>query len=421
MIDTCSLKQELFKSRQELSHALYQNDASRRVIARLISENEILHKKLLEDHKSKRSNDAPGVDAQEPAPKKTKAADGAGEGATAAAKFDFPAAISEAMVAASKLLVKGRKKRTVSATLASAEEVAKIKEVRTFALHKTTKRGIFCVEASDEYVVSGGADGNVVVLNTDTGKISQKLNHSKEEVSAVGIIPNKKLILSGGNDSCVRMWKADDAGSYTCDQVFADSLGGNILAINVHPTRDYFVTSTSKASWSFYDIESASCVGTVTEAGGAAFTTSSIHPDGMLLMTGGSDSVVRIWDIRSQENVMSFPGHKGAVSGSSFSENGYLLATSADDGAQVWDLRKFKSVKEIAFEAATCIAFDHSGIYLAIAGADSLTVVAPKQSYENVLEISKLPKGGVSAMAWMRDAKGLWVAGLKDHTLKLLK
>ena len=78
-------------------------------------------------------------------------------------------------------------------------------------------------------------------------------------------------------------------------------------------------------------------------------------------------------------------------------------------------------MKEISFEAASCVAFDYSGMYLAIAGRDALTVVAPKKQYESVLTISKLPKGGASTMAWMRDATGLWVGGLKDHTLKLLK
>ena len=424
MIEMCGIKQELQRTRQELSHALYQCDAAKRVITRLVAEKEAMQEKLIAEARTKRSNAAPGADTQEPAPKKTKAAAGdAGEGAQTKAKFTYPSAILDAMSAHSKTLVQARKKRTISETLVMPEQLGAMKEVRSFALHKTTKRGIFCMDASDEYVVSGGADGNVVVLNTDSGKVAQKLQGHTHAVNAVRFIPEKKLILSGGSDKCVRMWKADDTGSYTCEEVFADSLDGDVLGVHVQPTQDYFLTTTSKASWSFYDIESASCVGSVTEAGGAAFTTSSIHPDGMLLITGGSDSVVRIWDIRAQENVMSFQGHRGAISGSTVSENGFFIATTADDGAQVWDLRKFKSVKQFAFNAATCVAFDYSGTYLAVAGADSLAVFQPKpkQDSESLLDVSKLPKGGVSTISWMRDAKGLWVGGRKDHTLKLLK
>lgn len=47
------------------------------------------------------------------------------------------------------------------------------------------------------------------------------------------------------------------------------------------------------------------------------------------------------------QNVAKFEGHRGAICGLSFSENGYYLATCASDGVKLWDLRKLKNFKTI--------------------------------------------------------------------------
>lgn len=49
--------------------------------------------------------------------------------------------------------------------------------------------------------------------------------------------------------------------------------------------------------------------------GDAPYTTAELHPDGLILATGGADSVVRIWELRGQKNVAQFEGHTAPVRG----------------------------------------------------------------------------------------------------------
>ena len=51
----------------------------------------------------------------------------------------------------------------------------------------------------------------------------------------------------------------------------------------------------------------------------------------------------------------SLEGHKGPIHSISFSENGFYLATAADDCVKLWDLRKLKNFKTLdAVRAASC-------------------------------------------------------------------
>jgi pre-mRNA-processing factor 19 len=89
------------------------------------------------------------------------------------------------------------------------------------------------------------------------------------------------------------------------------------------------------------------CTSCLQCAGAAAgYTCTGFHPDGLLLITGSADAKAQIWEMRQQKAVTGFEAGGGqALTGVSFSENGYHVAAVAADGVSVWDLRKMKCIK----------------------------------------------------------------------------
>ena len=163
------------------------------------------------------------------------------------------------------------------------------------------------------------------------------------------------------------------------------------------------------------DVGAAECLS--VQRDGAEYACGGFHPDGLILGTGAADSSVKIWDVKTSKVAAKVEGHVGAVTSMSFSENGYYLATCAQDGVKLWDLRKLKNFKSVEAAGVKCVRFDLSGHYLAVGGADAC-VHNVKAEWEVVKrwEASKAP---VNALEFAADAKALY-AGCGDHNLRVI-
>lgn len=75
----------------------------------------------------------------------------------------------------------------------------------------------------------------------------------------------------------------------------------------MHATNKYFVTASSDKTWAFYDLESGACLTQVADPSvGEPYTAAAFHPDGLILGTGTAESLVRIWDIKSQVSTVQY-------------------------------------------------------------------------------------------------------------------
>ncbi len=397
MLETHSLRKELQSTRQELSHALYQHDAACRVIARLMKERDDARDALANAKGSAAAKRGATADQGEPDSKKKRAG--------------IPAEMIAKMDETCKSLSSARKKREISSTLASAGDIGGYDATVTQAMHKTTSGGInaVAVKAGDDNTIATASnDHTVAIFDKSSAQRTQVLSGHSKKVLDVKFVGDH--VLSCSADKTVKLWSAEGAEAAT----FSDHTS-DVTSISVHPSNSYFVSTSSDTTWGFHDISTNSCVALVNDESNSAITCGSFHPDGVILGMGTKDSAVKIWDAKDARKLLQLDGHTSEVTGLSFSENGYYLATSAKDGVKVWDLRKSKIVHEIDHAGASGVAFDHSGSYLATAGANA-RIYQVKGKWEMLKEFDL--KKAAKAVAFGTDARSL-VVGSADHNLRI--
>jgi len=68
-----------------------------------------------------------------------------------------------------------------------------------------------------------------------------------------------------------------------------------------------------------------------------------------LFVTGGSDNVIRLWDLRKQNEQFQIFGHTGSVAALAFdAQSATLVSGSFDTTVRIWQLRSADDVRDTA-------------------------------------------------------------------------
>ncbi|MBW0534235.1 hypothetical protein O181_073950 [Austropuccinia psidii MF-1] len=432
MLECYELRKQNASLRQELSHALYKEDASMRVLARVIKERDEAREALGSVQSSLGINPTSTAN--------TNADDIVMKDASGT--LGLSEAVLERIDTTSQTLMAKRKKRKVPPTYASSEAIKSYVQTTSIpSLHSTKPPGVTCLQVTgmdDTLVVTGGMDKVVQIYDRAAEKVVATLKGSTKKISSILVVGGQqataealpKMIIAT-YDKTIRFWVPSEkkAGYVAAGTIV---LSAEVTGIDLHPSETLLLSGSLDGTWAIHDLTtspgSPSTILTVAlsdVATNTGITSVKWHPDGVILATGLSNSALKIFDVKTANCVADFEGHTnnggGSVVSMSFSENGYSLATAAQasPAIKLWDLRKLSNYHTISLPEGfqpNVVKWDMSAQFIGVVGND-LRVWKNKTWEELVHYDSNAAE--LTGLDFVKEGKEIIVGGM-DRTVTIL-
>ncbi|KAH0787112.1 U4/U6 small nuclear ribonucleoprotein Prp4-like protein [Histomonas meleagridis] len=210
----------------------------------------------------------------------------------------------------------------------------------TYASESADKRPLTSLSVHGDLFALGSFSSNITVFSASSMELQQKLQGHSDRITSLSFVSGN-VLFSTSFDKTVRFWRigSDDTAFLSFDQ-FAQSSAS-------HPSERFSLAGLTDGTFCLIDVETQQVISRMKSHDGTV-STLCVHPDGSIVMTGGSDTIGRLWDLRSMKSIKVMQGHSSGITCSRFDNDYHVVSGGADNSIISWDMRNLSRSKTIS-------------------------------------------------------------------------
>jgi WD40 repeat protein len=237
-------------------------------------------------------------------------------------------------------------------------------------------------------LASGSFDKTIRLWDVASGSLVRTLSGHANFVSMAIFSGDGKTLASSSSDGTVRLWDVatgEQRSGFKFESPANLSTGAPIWVTGVAFSGDGSLLAAGMENGSIAILDAATGAQRRVLTGHNDIVVSravQFAPDGKTLATASFDGTVRLWDVASGTQTAELRGHNLRVLAISFSPDGQHLASTSDQGGQlfIWDVRQPESAPQglrVGLGVVSSLVFSPDATALAMVGYNGTARLQP--------------------------------------------
>jgi len=283
------------------------------------------------------------------------------------------------------------------------------------------------VDHSNEWFVTGSADRTIKIFDLASGTLKLTLTGHISVVRGLAVSRLSPYLFSCGEDKQVKCW------DLTQNKVIRDYHGHlsgvyctQLLESNVGPS--VLVTGGRDSVARVWDVRTAAEVAVL---GGHTQTVASLAVQNVLpqVITGSHDNTIKLWDLRKTDEALStLTHHKKSVRALSIHPSEYTFLSGAGDNLKVWKCPEGTFMRNLSGHNTTVNALTINRENVVVSGGDNGSLMmwdyASGYSFQSIVTPpqpgSLDAEAGIFALAFDQTGSRL-ITAEADKTIKIYR
>ncbi|KAG5329830.1 CFA52 protein, partial [Acromyrmex charruanus] len=205
-----------------------------------------------------------------------------------------------------------------------------------FSIHNAHTKAIstIAITNDDTTLISGGCDGQVRIwdIKTDVQRLINILKEHRGPITSLHVSSNNEDLISSSTDGTCVVWDI-----IHCTRKYV--LIGNTMFMMAQFTPDgiQILTCGTDRKIAYWETLDGSLVREIEGSSAGTMNCVDISSDGQCFVTGSNDCTIKIWEYNSADLTHIGTSHAAIITACKFSTDGkYIVTTSADGTIIIW-------------------------------------------------------------------------------------